>query len=168
MLPRMAAPRWLDDRESRAWRGYLRLTWLLDAAIARDLQRDSGLSHADYYVLVQLSEAPGRRMRMSDLASGILWSRSRVSHQTRRMEARGLVRREECASDARGTFACLTRAGLRAIQEAAPSHVESIRRNLLDHLTPQQVDALGDISATVVDWLAAALQPGDHDAEEGC
>ena len=152
-----AAPRWLDGAESRAWRGLLRMGWLLDAAIARDLARDSGLSFPDYYVLVQLSETPGHRMRMSDLAAGIQWSKSRVSHQVRRMEDRRLVRREECASDGRGTFACLTREGLRAIEEAAPMHVASIRRNLLDQLSPGDIALLGDLTERVATRLAAAL-----------
>jgi len=151
------APRWLDPLEARAWRGQLRMSWLLDAAIARDLARDSGLSHPDYYVLVQLSETPGHRMRMSDLAAGIQWSKSRVSHQVRRMEDRGLVRREECSSDGRGTFACLTRQGLRTIQEAAPMHVESIRRNLLDHLSSDDLARLGDIAERVAAVLSAEL-----------
>jgi len=160
--PVRAPPRWLDGAEARAWRGWLRLCWLLDAAIARDLARDSGLSHPDYYVLVQLSETPGHRMRMSDLAAGIQWSKSRVSHQVRRMEDRGLVRREDCASDARGTYACLTREGLRAIQEAAPMHVESIRRNLIDHLSPRDIAWLGDVTERVAARLAAILdEPQD-------
>src|SRR3984893_3977993 len=138
----MEAARWLTDEEMLAWRGHLRMSWLLDAAIARELARESGLSPPGYYVLVSLSETPGRRWRMSDLATGILWSKSRLSHQIRRMEARGLVRREECSSDGRGTFAVLTPIGLQAIQRAAPHHVESIRRPLLDPLTPEQVTAL--------------------------
>lgn len=162
----MDAPRWLDETESRAWRAQIRMSWLLDAAIARDLQRDSGLSHPDYYVLVQLSETPDHRMRMSDLAAGILWSKSRLSHQIRRMEARGLVRREECADDGRVTYACLTRKGLRTIQEAAPGHVESIRRNLLDHLSAEQVAALAGMAETVVEHLAATVQP-PADAGDG-
>ena len=155
----MEATRWLTDDEMRAWRGHLRMSWLLDAAIARDLARDSGLSHPDYYVLVSLSETPEQRMRMSDLAAGILWSKSRLSHQIRRMEARGLVRREDCSSDGRGTFAVLTAVGLDAIKAAAPYHVESIRRHLLDPLTPQQIAVLADVAGVVTDRLAATLQP---------
>ena len=162
----MEATRWLTDEEMRAWRGHLRMSWLLDAAIARDLARDSGLSHPDYYVLVSLSETPEQRMRMSDLAAGILWSKSRLSHQIRRMEARGLVRREDCSSDGRGTFAVLTPMGLEAIQAAAPHHVESIRRHLLDPLTPEQVTALAGIAGVVTDRLAATLQP-PQEVDEG-
>ena len=142
-------PRWLDPVEMRAWRGHLRMSWLLAAAIERDLRR-LGLSHPDYYVLVQLSESRDHRMRMTDLAEGIQWSKSRLSHHIDRMERRGLVRREECPSDARGAFACLTAEGLLAIQAAAPDHVESIRRHFLDGLTDEQVQSLGDVSEAVI------------------
>lgn len=148
-MPPVDEPRWLDPVEMRAWRGHLRMSWLLAAAIERDLRR-LGLSHPDYYVLVQLSESPDHRMRMTDLAGGIQWSKSRLSHHIDRMEQRGLVRREDCASDARGAFACLTRQGLRAIQAAAPDHVESIRRHLIDLLSDEQLAALAGISETVI------------------
>ena len=149
------AARWLSAEEERAWRAWLRLSWLLDAAIARDLGADC-LSLADYYVLVQLSEAGGLRMRMSELAAGIAWSKSRVSHQVARMEARGLVRRAECPGDARGTFAELLPAGLEAIRSAAPRHVMSIRRHLIDRLSADQVRCLESIAAAVVPSLEAA------------
>jgi DNA-binding MarR family transcriptional regulator len=155
----MATPRWLDETESRAWRGHLRMSWLLNAAIERDLLRQAGLSHADYYVLASLSEVEGGRLRMSELADGILWSKSRLSHQVARMEARDLVRREGCAGDARGTFCVLTPAGRRAIEEAAPDHVESVRRHLLDVLTPEQVEALAGITTTVVERLGGGAHP---------
>jgi len=144
--------RWLAPDQERAWRTWLRLGWLLDAAIGRDLAA-FGLSHADYYVLVQLSEAPGRRMRMSELAAGIAWSRSRVSHQVARMERRGLVRRTDCEGDARGTYAELRPAGLRAIEGAAPGHVASIRRHFLDRLTPDSIAAITAIGEQVLPGL---------------
>ena len=149
-------PRWLDPVEMRAWRGHLRMSWLVAAAIERDLRR-AGLSHPDYYVLVQLSEAADHRMRMTDLAEGIQWSKSRLSHHIDRMEQRGLVRREDCPSDARGAFACLTPSGLRAIQQAAPGHVASIRRHFLAGLAPEQLETLGDVADTVI----ARLAPGE-------
>ena len=164
----MQEPRWLDDKEDAAWRGHLRMSWLLDAAVARDLAADAGLSHPDYYVLVGLSEAEGRRMRMNELAAGIQWSKSRLSHQIARMEVRGLVRREGCPGDARGTFAVLTPAGLRAIERAAPSHVESIRRHLFDVLSREQVAALADVTATVVAHLESGQAQGcEVDGEAG-
>ena len=150
-----AAPRWLDDVEMRAWRGHLRMSWMLAAAIERDL-RAAGLSFPDYYVLVALSEAPRRRLRMSDLADGIQWSKSRVSHQVDRMQARGLVRREDCAGDARGSYACLTTAGLHAIEAAAPGHVDSIRRHLIDALPRAQLAHLADVSERVIDHLTVS------------
>ena len=143
----------------RAWRGHLRMSWLVAAAIERDLRR-AGLSHPDYYVLVQLSETPGRRMRMTDLAAGIQWSKSRLSHHIDRMEQRGLVCREECASDARGAFACLTPAGLHAIRAAAPGHVASVRRHFLDALTPEQVASLGEIADALIAHLAPDAEGG--------
>ena len=146
-------PQWLDPTEMRAWRGHLRMSWLLAAAIERDLRR-LGLSHPDYYVLVQLSESPDHRMRMTDLAEGIQWSKSRLSHHLDRMEARGLVRREDCASDARGAFACLTPAGLQAIQTAAPDHVGSVRRHFIDVLDDTQLGQLGDINETLIAHLS--------------
>jgi DNA-binding MarR family transcriptional regulator len=152
-VPMAGTVRWLTRAEERAWRGWLRLGWLLDAAIGSDLAADSGLSHSDYYVLVQLSEAPERRMRMRELAAGIAWSKSRVSHQVARMESRGLVRRTECEADGRGTYAELLPAGLRAIEAAAPGHVASIRRNLLDHLSREQVAHLAAIAESVVPHL---------------
>lgn len=166
----MTDPRWLDDTESRAWRGLIRLGWLLDVAIARDLGLEAGLSHPDYQVLVALSEAPGRRLRMSELATALLWSKSRLSHQIGRMEVRRLVDREGCAGDARGAFAVLTAAGFRAIQEAAPGHVESIRRHLFDHLGPAEVEALAGITERVVAHLNSIVPcaPACPPADPGC
>ena len=152
-MPPVSEPRWLDPVEMRAWRGHLRFSWLLAAAIERDL-RAVGLSHPDYYVLVQLSESAGHRMRMTELAEGIQWSKSRLSHHIDRMERRGLVVREECPSDARGAFACLTPAGLRAIQEAAPDHVDSIRRHFLEPLNDEQLTLLGDVSEALITHLS--------------
>ena len=152
-MPPAMEPRWLDPVEMRAWRGHLRMSWLLAAAIERDLRR-LGLSHPDYYVLARLSETPDRRMRMTELAEGIQWSKSRLSHHIDRMERRELVRREDCASDARGAFACLTDAGLRAIQAAAPDHVESVRRHFVDALNDEQLAQLGDINDTLVAHLS--------------
>src|SRR5579862_5204801 len=110
-LMRMAATRWLDPDEDRAWRGWLTLNERLRGQIARDLQVECGLSDPDYMVLVHLSETEGHRVRMQELAARLNWSKSRLSHQLDRMQARGLVSRESCPSDARGTFAVLEPAG---------------------------------------------------------
>jgi DNA-binding MarR family transcriptional regulator len=143
-------PRWLDDAEARAWRGYMRMRTLLHARIVRDLAREAGLSGPDYDVLTNVSEAEGRRSRLGDLAARMAWSRSRLSHHITRMEQRGLVTREDCAADGRGAFVVLTDAGWRAIQAAAPGHVASVRRHFIDLLTRDQLDALAEISQTVV------------------
>lgn len=143
-------PRWLDDGEARAWRGYLRMRTLLNAQIVRDLVREAGLSGPDYEVLSNLSEAQGRRARLGELAAHMAWSSSRLSHHITRMEQRGLVGRQGCAADGRGAFVALTDAGFRAIEAAAPGHIESVRRHLIDLLSRQQLAALADISETVV------------------
>lgn len=151
------APRWLDERETRAWYGYRRMSLLLNARVARELTAHSGLSEPDYDVLSGLTAAPDRRARIGDLAGRMLWSRSRLSHHVSRMEARGLVTREECAEDGRGAFVRLTPAGRQALEAAAPDHVESVRRHVFDHLTPAEVDTLAAITGKIV----AAL--GDPD-----
>ncbi|GAA3469213.1 MarR family transcriptional regulator [Nonomuraea roseola] len=151
----MAEPRWLDDRQFRAWLGYRRMRLLLDAQISRDLHRDSGLSDADYDVLSALTAREDRRWRLQELADRMLWSKSRLSRHIGRMEERGLVSREECATDGRGAVIVLSEGGWRAIQEAAPLHVESVRRHLIDLLTDEQLDALGDISDIVLSNLAS-------------
>lgn len=146
----MAEPRWLNPVETRAWRGWIELADLLRAALARDLWSASRVSDADYAVLVHLSEAPGRRVRMSDLAAALRWSKSRLSHQVGRMEARGLVTREHCPTDGRGAFAVLTGSGMAETAAAAPAHVESVRRHLIDVLSPEQQANLADIAETVL------------------
>lgn len=145
----MEGPRWLDDDEARAWRGFLRMHQLLRAELEGDLVRTTGLSLADYEVLVTLSETEGRRLRMRALAERLTWSPSRLSHQLTRMQDRGLVRREDCPTDARGAFAVLTKTGLTAITEAAPGHLAGVRRHLFDRLTADQVRALAKISEAV-------------------
>jgi DNA-binding MarR family transcriptional regulator len=154
----MGAPRWLDPAEDRAWRGYRRMRALLDLQINRDLARDAGLSEPDYDVLSNLSETEGYRWRLSDLAARMLWSKSRLSHHLTRMQQRGLVTREDCPEDGRSAVVVLTQGGLRAIQAAAPDHVASVRRHLIDLLSPDQIAALGDITETVLSHLATLDQ----------
>jgi DNA-binding MarR family transcriptional regulator len=145
--------RWLTPSEDRAWRAWLAMAERLRAQIARDLLADSGLSDPDYMVLVHLSEAEGRRVRMNDLAARLNWSKSRLSHQLARMQARGLVQREECPSDARGAFAVLGAGGLAEIERAAPRHVASVRRHLIDVLDAEQLSQLAAIAELVVGHL---------------
>ena len=151
-------PRWLADAEDRAWRGYLRMRTLLHARILRDLAREAGLSGPDYDVLSHVSESPGRRSRLGELAERMAWSRSRLSHHLTRMERRGLVTREDCPSDGRGAFVVLTEAGFRHIQAAAPGHVASVRRHFIDLLSRDQLDVLTTITDTVVGHLAEEEQ----------
>jgi len=156
----MSAPRWLNEDETRAWRGWVIASEHLRAQLNRELQRDSGLSDADFAVLVQLSESPDQRVRMSDLAARMAWSKSRLSHQVSRMAERDLLTKENCPNDARGAFAVLTPHGLAEIQRAAPAHVESVRAHLIDLLTVEQVQALGDVFDVVVNHL--------KESGEGC
>ena len=150
-----AAPRWLDEREQAAWRGLLQMYQQVMARLNRNLVVESGLSEGDYAILVSLSEAPEGRLRAFELARWLLWEKSRLSHQLTRMERRGLVRREECVSDARGAFVVITEAGRTAIEAAAPRHVDDVRRWFVDALSPQQLDALNDIATSVLSRLEA-------------
>jgi DNA-binding MarR family transcriptional regulator len=147
--------RWLDEDEQHAWRGYLRMQGQLSARLNRQLQADSGLSLADFDVLVQLTDVPEARVRVSELARSLQWEKSRLSHHVARMERRGLVAREECTEDGRGAFVVLTDAGRDAIESAAPPHVDSVRRLVFDGLTPAQVRALSTITEQVLARLDA-------------
>jgi DNA-binding MarR family transcriptional regulator len=142
--------RWLDADEQRAWRAYLSATQLLQTHLDRELQRDSGIPHGYYEILVRLSEAPDRVLRMSELADAAESSRSRLSHAVTRLETAGWVIRESCPTDRRGSFARLTDSGFAALEAAAPSHVASVRRHLIDQLTPEQVRQLGEISEAML------------------
>src|SRR3954470_9965333 len=127
--------RWLTDDEQRAWRGLLQMTSRLDARLNRDLQQTSGLSLADYDVLVLLTEAPDGRLRVFELAENLQWEQSRLSHHLARMQRRGLVAREECTSARRGAFIVRTEDGRDAIEKAAPAHVDAVRRLVFDGLS---------------------------------
>lgn len=126
---------------------------LLPARLNRDLQEQHGLTGTDYQILVELSESPQRRMRMSTLADRTQLSRSRLSHQIDRMARADLVTRELCSQDGRGMFAVLTDHGWDTIRTAAPDHVESVRRHLLDRLTPEQFAAFGEACIIIADGL---------------
>ena len=149
----MAKPRWLDEREQRLWQGYLHLNQDLMAVLEQQLARESGLSGADYRVLVPLSGAPGGLLRARDLGSEIGWDRSRLSHHLSRMEKRGLIIREECAEDARGLMVRLTKAGRRAIEKAAPGHAEAVRRYFFDQLSSDEIDTVADVFDRVLETL---------------
>ena len=148
--------RWLDPDEQRTWRAFLTASRALMETLDRELQRDAGMPHAYYEILVRLSEAPDRRLRMSELAETTGSSRSRLSHAATRLEASGWIRREECPTDRRGQVAVLTDAGFAALAAAAPGHVEGVRRHLFDALSPAQVDQLKRISETLADHLTGS------------
>ena len=145
--------RWLDEDEQRTWRSFLAISELLYGQLDRQLQRDAGITHASYVVLAMLSEAPGRSLRMSELAALANSSPSRLSHAVARLEERGWIRREPAPADGRGTVAVLTDAGWDMLVATAPGHVEAVREHLFDRLTPEQVRALGEICAAVLDGL---------------
>jgi len=146
--------RWLTEEEQRAWRGLLRMTAQLNARANRLLLQEYGISLADYEVLVALSEAPEGQLRVFEVGDALAWEQSRVSHQLARMQRRGLITREGCATDARGAFAVLTTAGRAAIERAAPAHVEQVRQLVFDELSHEQVSALTEITTRVLDRLA--------------
>jgi DNA-binding MarR family transcriptional regulator len=145
--------RWLDADEQRTWRAYLNSHRLLLDAIDAQLRRDSGIPHAYYEVLVRLSDAPDRSLRMIVLADELRVSASRLSHAITRLEERGWVRREDCPTDRRGQVAVLTDEGFEALRTAAPGHVEAVRQALFDALDAEQIRRLGEIS----EILAARL-----------
>jgi DNA-binding MarR family transcriptional regulator len=141
--------RWLDPDQQRAWRAFLRMHGLLTARLNRQLQADSGLSLADYEVLVQLTEAPDGRLRPYELQRELQWEQSRLSHHLTRMQRRDLVRRDECTEDGRGAFIALSDAGRAAIESAAPGHVDAVRELFFADLTPDQVATLEKLSTAV-------------------
>lgn len=141
--------RWLDEEQQRAWRAFLDAVQVLQRGVDAQLQDEAGMPHGYYELLVRLSEAPGRRLRMSALADAAGSSRSRLSHAVAQLEQRGWVRREACLHDRRGQVAVLTEAGLAALAAAAPGHVAAVRRLLVDRLTPDQLRQLRSICQAV-------------------
>ncbi|MFF2651860.1 MarR family winged helix-turn-helix transcriptional regulator [Streptomyces sp. NPDC058045] len=154
-------PRWLDDEEQRTWLAYLHATTLLEDHLDRQLQRDAGLPHIYYGLLVQLSLAPRRRMRMTELAKQTKITRSRLSHAVARLERNGWVRREDCPSDKRGQLAVLTDEGAETLSAAAPGHVAAVRQALFSRLSPAQQKSLGEIMRVI----AEGLQPQEAGAD---
>ncbi len=135
--------RWLNPGEQAVWRAFLDVSRLLFEQLNRQLSDEAGMSLAEYEILVQLSEAPERRLRMSELADRVVSSRSRITHTVGRLQDRGLVLREPCADDGRGVLCVLTDDGFARLEGAAPGHVEMVRTIMFDPLDPPDVEHLG-------------------------
>ncbi|HYQ67979.1 MarR family winged helix-turn-helix transcriptional regulator [Actinophytocola sp.] len=146
----------LTAEELRIWREFIEAAEALRTELASRLQSESGLSAGDYAVLLALSEAPGRRLRSSDLAANIGWERSRLSHHLGRMERRGLIQREECGVDGRGAEAVLAPSGAEAFRRASVPHLRAVRELFVDALTPAQLVAAGEVTRA----LRTRLDPG--------
>ncbi|WP_422395691.1 MarR family winged helix-turn-helix transcriptional regulator [Rhodococcus sovatensis] len=151
-------PQWLDAAEMRAWRAYVDGGQRLMGVLNKDLQDAHNLTMAEYRILVMLSESSDGSLRMSELADGVLSSRSRLTHQIRRMESDGMVDRSTCVDDGRGVLAVITAEGRRRLTEAAPTHVVSVRKHLVDLLTERELAVLGDIFEKV----DAAMERSDN------
>ncbi len=145
--------RWLSAEEQHLWRGWLKLNAQLNLTLQRELQVESGLSTPDFEVLVNLTDSDDGRLRMSDLASRLMWERSRLSHHVSRMERRGMVERVECPSDGRGAFIVITKRGRAAIQGAAPGHVQAVRRLVFDGLDDDDVSVMSRLVDTLLSRL---------------
>lgn len=148
---------WLNRDELTAWKSFMLLQLNLTAHLDRELNRLTGLSGADYHVLVGLSGEPTRRLRLGELGERLNWSKSRLSHQIRRMGERGLVTRVPSDTDPRAAYAVLTDAGLRTIEDAAPVHVRLVREFFVDPLNKKQLSAFTQISRVLLKHLDERL-----------
>ncbi|MDW4905624.1 MarR family transcriptional regulator [Streptomyces sp. ADMS] len=154
-------PRWLTDEEQRTWRAYMHAVTLLEDHLDRQLQRDAGMPHVYYGLLVGLGEATDRRLRMTELAMKAKITRSRLSHAIARLEKNGWVRREDCPSDKRGQFAVLTDQGQEVLRRTAPGHVAAVRQAVFDRISDEQRKTLHEVMAII----AQGLQPKDAGAD---
>jgi DNA-binding MarR family transcriptional regulator len=157
----MTAPRWLDAEEMSFWRGFIEVTSAVLADIETALKADADIAFDDYEVLVHLSEVDQRRIRMNELSELLLNSRSRLTQRVDRLAARGLVAREKCPGDKRGTFAVLTDEGFALLERVAPQHLVAVRDRLIDRLDPQQIRAGSEIFAAL-----RAAAPKDDPRDE--
>jgi DNA-binding MarR family transcriptional regulator len=156
----------LTSHELAVWRALMDTTTELRRIMGARLQEDCGLSPGDYQVLLALSETPGRRLRSSDLAAAIDWERSRLSHHLARMERRGLIRRDDCATDSRGAEVAMTEAGAGIFRRATAPHARAIKQHFADALTPAQVDALDDILRALHGQLGASASQASHQGDD--
>ncbi|MET8982161.1 MarR family transcriptional regulator [Streptomyces sp. NPDC004539] len=153
--------RWLNPDEMRAWRSYVSALFLLEDALDRQLQQDAGMPHLYYSILANLSDTPEHRLRMTDLAERTKITRSRLTYAVTRLEKDGLVRREQCRWDKRGSIAALTEEGLSVLERIAPGHVETVRSAVFDQLTPEQVGQLEEISRRIAEGLEGQQGGGE-------
>ena len=149
----------LTARELAIWRSLLDTTAELRRVLGAQLQ-ESGLSPADYQVLLALREAEDTRLRSSELAAIIEWERSRLSHHLGRMEQRGLIRREDCPTDNRGAEILLTENGMATFRRASAPHLRAIKKHFVDALTPEQLEALADVLQSLQRHLRAEVSAG--------
>jgi DNA-binding MarR family transcriptional regulator len=156
----MDGPRWLDETEQHAWRRLAAVLLKLPSELERQLQRDAGMSHFEYWVIALLSEAPDRTLRLSQLAAQANASLSRLSHVVTRLEERGWVTRQPCPDDARATLAVLTETGWRQVVAAAPGHVETVRRLVFDALDRDDVGELARLCDAVLDRIDGHASEG--------
>jgi len=141
--------RWLDDEQQRSWRAFLGGTTVLLDQLDRDLRTEHGLSMSEYEILVRLSEAPDRAIRMAELAAALSHSRSRITHTISRLERDGIVTRIQCDSDGRGVTAILTDKGFELLAGAAHTHVRGVREYLIDQASPEDFEAVGRVMDAV-------------------
>jgi DNA-binding MarR family transcriptional regulator len=139
----MAEP--LTATEQRCWRAFVESSWALHTRLEDELRAATGLSMSDYHVMVVLSEAPGHRLRMGELAGRLVFSPSRLTYQIAAMIKRGLVRKQSCPDDGRGQEAVLTDAGLAALRNAAPAHLTTVRDSFIDHLDADELDMIARV-----------------------
>ncbi|WP_214326601.1 MarR family winged helix-turn-helix transcriptional regulator [Nonomuraea sediminis] len=135
----MTDTRWLDEEEMAAWRAFLSASHLLERRIEEQLKAAAGLTHPQYEILVRLADAPGRQMRMTELARGVIVSKSALTYQITQLEKAGLVERTTCPGDDRGVLAVLTDAGMACLRRVAPGHVEVVRAYLIDRMTREEL-----------------------------
>lgn len=150
---------WLTPEQQRIWRSFLGGSIVLNDRLDRDLRSSHGLSMPEYEILVRLSEAPNRSIRMAELASAVSHSRSRVTHTIARLEREGIVLRGQCSEDGRGVSAVLTDKGFSLLEEAAHTHVRGVHSYLVDNASPAEFEALGAIMQRVIDQIGEGSCP---------
>ncbi len=160
----MQEPEWLEPEQLQAWRRFTIMHMQLTGRLGQELAAD-GLSFQDYSILAALSDATDERERAFSLGHKLGWEKSRLSHHITRMVARGLVTRERCPTDQRGSFVVMTEAGRAAMVQAAPGHVTAVRRYFIDQLTPEQILTIDDVSEAVLVALEFDTLGPDHEAD---